>query len=165
MGLDMWLNVRTSLRDWEFEEPEKRQTKEVSTVLEMIGFSRDDIDQPTIYVEVPVIYWRKANAVHGWFITNCTDGTDECQPIRVSRETLEHLRNDAMRVLSLRGDIQGVEEAECYLPPTPGFFFGSTEINEHYYNDLQYTVEEITKVLNKVPVNDWYTSFIYQASW
>ena len=36
-------------------------------------------------------YWRKANAVHSWFVENCQDGIDECQLSEVSREDLEDL--------------------------------------------------------------------------
>jgi hypothetical protein len=37
-------------------------------------------------------YWRKANAVHGWFVRECADGVDECQEIPVSKIKLLELQ-------------------------------------------------------------------------
>lgn len=47
-------------------------------------------------------YWRKANAVHGWFVRECADGVDECQEIFVSREQLSKLRADCNNALANR---------------------------------------------------------------
>lgn len=45
-------------------------------------------------------YWRKANAIHGWFVNECADGVDECQEIPVSREQLERLLAVTREVLA-----------------------------------------------------------------
>lgn len=164
MGLDMWLYVRQYVSDWEFDGP-KRQTKELNNILEIVGWTRDEIDQPYVIVETPVMYWRKANAIHGWFIDNCADGEDNCQPVRVSRKQLVELRDTTKKVLSMRGDITAQEEAELYLPPTSGFFFGSTDIDEYYYQDLEHTLEGLDNLLNKIPEENYSTEFTYQASW
>lgn len=164
MGLDMWLYARQYVSDWEFDGP-NRKTKELNSILESVGWSRDEVDEPFVQIEIPVMYWRKANAIHGWFISNCADGEDNCQPIRVSREKLVELRDAAKKVLSMRDDITAQEEAELYLPPTPGFFFGSTEVDQWYYDDLEKTVEGLDIILNKVPEEDRNTTFTYQASW
>ena len=160
----MWLYVRQSVSDYDFEGS-KKQTKELDNILSSVGWTRDEIDEPQAYVELPVVYWRKANAIHGWFITHLTDGNDECQPIRVTKELLAELRDTAKQVLSMRDDVMGEEKANLYLPPMPGFFFGSTNIDEYYYKDLEYTIEELDRVLSKVKDDDWTTSFRYQASW
>lgn len=164
MGLDMWLYARQYVSDWEFDGP-KRKTKELNSILESVGWSRDEVDEPFVQVEIPVMYWRKANAIHGWFIDNCADGVDDCQPVRVSREKLVELRDAAKKVLSMRGDITAQEEAELYLPPISGFFFGSTNVDEYYYQDLEHTLEGLDNILNKVTEEDHSTTFTYQASW
>ena len=46
------------------------------------------------------VYWRKANAIHGWFVRNCQDGVDECEPADVTREQLEQLVADCRTVLA-----------------------------------------------------------------
>ena len=47
------------------------------------------------------------------------------------------------------------------LQPTAGFFFGSLEKDEWYYNDLMETIDIIDKALS---LNDGW-EIIYQASW
>lgn len=164
MGLDMWLYARQYVADWEFD-PVNSKPKELNSILELVGWSRDEIDEPFVQVEIPIMYWRKANAIHGWFIDNCADGEDNCQPVRVPREQLVELRDATKKVLSMRGDITAQEEAELYLPPTSGFFFGSTDVDEYYYQDLEHTLEGLDNILNKVPEDDHNTTFTYQASW
>ena len=112
-----------------------------------------------IQIDYPVVYWRKANAIHGWFVNECAGGVDECQPIYVSREslvTLRDLANQAAHQPAMAGNI---------LPPTGGFFFGSYEIDEWYIQDMKYTVTALNHVLATIPADDWDWSFIYQASW
>ena len=36
-------------------------------------------------------YWRKANAVHNWFVDNVQDGNDGCKHYWVSKEDLQKL--------------------------------------------------------------------------
>lgn len=47
-------------------------------------------------------YWRKANAVHGWFVRECAGGVDECQEIIVPRDYLSRLRADCNNALANR---------------------------------------------------------------
>ncbi len=90
---------------------------------------------------VGVIYWRKANAIHSWFVENIQAGEDNCQPHCVSREQLVKLQNICKEV------IEDNTKASKLLPTKAGFFFGSTEYDEVYFFDLHYTVEKIGEVL------------------
>jgi hypothetical protein len=47
------------------------------------------------------------------------------------------------------------------LPPASGFFFGSLEIDEWYWQDIDTTIETIDTCL-QMP-DEW--SFKYQSSW
>ena len=47
-------------------------------------------------------YWRKANAVHGWFVRECADGVDECQEIPVSKIKLLELQAHCLIALMKR---------------------------------------------------------------
>ena len=47
------------------------------------------------------------------------------------------------------------------LEPTQGFFFGSYEKDEWYYQDLKNTIEGITRALQLPDSFEFY----YQASW
>ena len=55
-------------------------------------------------------YWRKANAIHGWFVRELAGGVDECQPIHVSRENLVTLRQLCLEALRDR-NVNEVPEA------------------------------------------------------
>ena len=116
------------------------------------------IGSVSAYVKVEVGYWRKVNAIHEYFVCNCANGVDECQEIEVYRETLVALK-DICGQLSLTKD---VEQAKELLSPKGGFFFGSTEIDEYYFDKIEHTYELLTKILEKTP-EDY--DFIYRASW
>lgn len=103
-----------------------------------------------------VAYWRKANAIHGWFM-QLTD-KDDCTPVHVSMNALIQLRDDVQKVLD-EGTLEAVME---YLPPTSGFFFGDTEVNEYYWMELKETLTKLNEIIEES--NDD-TQFEYQASW
>ncbi len=106
-------------------------------------------------------YWRKANAVHRWFVENVQNNEDECKPHVVTRVQLEDLLEDCMLVLSNRGDD---ELAEQVLPTGSGFFFGGTQYDDWYFDCLEYTVDKLKEVLEN-PSYDENTEFVYQSSW
>lgn len=99
-------------------------------------------------------YWRKANAIHKWFVDEIQDGVDECQKSYVSPEKLDELKNLCKQVLA------DPSLAETLLPTQSGFFFGSTDYNEWYFRDLEQTVE----IIEKLPDPGKF-DFYYQASW
>jgi hypothetical protein len=112
-----------------------------------------------ISVSYPVGYWRKANAIHGWFVNELAGGVDECQDIYVPREKLVELRDlckSAVSQPAMAGEI---------LPPVQGFFFGGYEIDEYYIQDLSDTVKMIDHILSIVPEDNWEWEFVYRASW
>ena len=48
---------------------------------------------------IEVGYWRKANAIHNWFVVNVASGEDDCSSYPVSQDQLECLRNLCHRLL------------------------------------------------------------------
>jgi hypothetical protein len=94
-------------------------------------------------------YWRKFNALHGWFVDNVQDGKDECQLSReINRDDFE----------SLLADLE-----EDSLEPTSGFFFGSTCKDEWYRKDVEETIAVVKKILDEV---DFKTErLMYRSSW
>jgi hypothetical protein len=52
--------------------------------------------------------------------------------------------------------------AESLLPPVEGFFFGSTEIDEYYWEDIDSTIKQLEKAMEKYD-DKW--SFEYSSSW
>jgi hypothetical protein len=49
------------------------------------------------------------------------------------------------------------------LPPREGFFFGGTDIDEWYWNDLKSTIAQLERVLTLPEFDN--LSFYYQSSW
>ena len=110
-------------------------------------------------------YWRKANAIHNWFVNNCGDGEDTCQQMYVSLEKLEELLDACKQVSKDHG------LAPVLLPTQDGFFFGSTEYDDWYFDKIEDTIKIIEPVIeflknikDKCKSNDWW-DVVYQASW
>ena len=110
----------------------------------------------TATLQVQVAYWRKANQIHKWFVDHVQDGNDNCEEYRVTRDQLQLLLDNCKLVLINK------EEAPNLLPPQEGFFFGSYEYDEFYWQDIQDTIDQIEKILNEYP-EEW--EFQYQSSW
>lgn len=149
MGLDMTLTARRHVS--EYTDPELHAM--MNALTESIRFGSD------IYaIEVEAIYWRKANAIHKWFVDNVQDGRDECQRTRVTREQLVEL----LRVITDVVDYP--EQAQELLPTQSGCFFGSTEINDRYWDELTRTRDRLREILEQTDIrNEW--DFYYQSSW
>jgi hypothetical protein len=115
---------------------------------------------PGVTVKTCVAYWRKANSIHKWFC-DLDGGRDECQPIDVRVSDLRKLRDLANVVLFQPANAASV------LPTQSGFFFGPTEYDEWYMDDMRNTVTQLDEVLADIPIDasDWDYRFIYQASW
>lgn len=116
-------------------------------------------------VAVNVAYWRKANQIHQWFVDNVQDGNDNCSEYYVAEEQLEELRNVCNEILANREDADLAEEL---LPPSEGFFFGTTDLDEWYYGDVEYTANRLKEILDIAKADrdkNEYVSFYYQSSW
>ena len=161
MGLDMYLYRREYISGWDWNDNPK-EMKMYSDILEYTGAKRC-AGSPHAQVEICVAYWRKANAIHGYFVQEHGGGVDECQSIYVSRSDLEKLRTACSSVLLAPAGI-GMEDvaAQHGLLPTRGFFFGSYEMDDWYMEDIKNTIEMIDEVLAS---SGEYSDFIYRASW
>ena len=101
-------------------------------------------------------YWRKANAIHKWFVDNIQDGEDDCCYHReVTQEDLEELRDICNEILC------NPDVAEDRLPTQDGFFFGDTQYNEWYIEDLRTTIDIIDEVLK---TTDFEKEMVYYVS-
>ena len=150
MGLDMYLTGKRYMSDYKHEDQLLKESVNRP-------FEGTPMHGAINEVSAEVMYWRKANAVHNWFVKTCQDGRDECQTSYVSREQLTQLRDLCREVLA---DKRAAEK----LPPTSGFFFGSTDIDDGYFSDLQYTADTLDAIIdNPDAYKEW--EFFYRASW
>ncbi len=192
MGLDMYLNKKTYVQKWKHAPKEKQ----FSVSVKRGGKSLKSIKNADItYVEEQVAYWRKANQIHNWFINNCADGDENRSTMYVSEEQLQDLLNLCEDVLSkaklVKGKIkngerlntetrqfepimedgsyiENKEEIEELLPTTSGFFFGSTDYDEYYIQDIKETIKQLEAILENAKVakeEGLYPSYTYEASW
>jgi hypothetical protein len=152
MGLDMHLSKRTYVQNWDYMEPEERYTITVA------GPSAAHIRPERItYIEEEVMYWRKANAIHKWFVQNCQNGVDECQETYISRDQVETL------LTTLRTIVADPSLAKELLPPTSGFFFGSTELDDWYWDNVKRTIPVLEQLLEDRNAHNF--SVHYRAGW
>jgi len=147
MGLDMYLTQRI----WIGGEYEQRQAK--GSVDITLGEPPEHIKIPATKVSAilcRVGYWRKANQIHKWFVHNVQNGEDECREFYVSREQLAELKELCEQALTTKD--------ASLLPTQEGFFFGNTEIDEGYWQDIEDTI----KIISDLPEDG---DFYYQSSW
>lgn len=165
MGLDMWLycnsrKVCESANDgsdqYELEE------------------SRNNV----------ALYWRKANAIHAWMVAHVQGGEDNCGLYEVEPADLMKLLGACREVLGSTklveyGRTQKLADpavAKALLPTQSGFFFGSTDYDQWYWWDIEFTankLEQLTKDLVPFGANgaahkdepDWRVRFYYLSSW
>jgi hypothetical protein len=149
MVLDMYLNADVYMS--KYTDVDKRDI-----ICDVIGIKPNDGNIGSVDVSVEVGYWRKANAIHKWFVDNCQDGVDDCRKAYVSAGALVMLCDICKSVLSNHS------LAEELLPCESGFFFGSTDYDEYYYGYLEYTVELIETILEEYGDEQM---FSYQSSW
>lgn len=135
----------------------------------------------TNYVGIDVTeeigYWRKANAIHNWFVENVQNGEDDCETYVVSKDKIKELKkicervydslddNDMKKVVNEDGFEEEVynntEIAEELLPTVDGFFFGGTGYTKWYKDSLLDTIH----ICNDCEFVADDMEFLYHSSW
>lgn len=191
MGLDMYLYRTKKVEGLVAEDYEaiENAVSNISLKKDFVSIENtmDKEDYKPVFAELNVVvkqrgkysswcsifedmgYWRKANAIHSFFVEQTQGGEDKCQTSIVPKEVLEDLLDRCVRVLKLKkiyltdGIIKDGVGAEDLLPTQGGFFFGGTEFDEWYFQNVAETKRIITKVLKHT---DFDTQVIcYRASW
>ena len=148
------------------------------------------------------IEWRKANAIHRWFVGNVQGGKDDCGIYEVDVSDLVKLHDACKTVLDstelVEAEIRNgytfeggkmvdiVEKGQVLadpstaidvLPTQGGFLFGSTDYDQWYWGDLEFTERKLATLLDSLvpgdrPWNvhaegedDWNVRFYYHSSW
>ena len=160
MGLDMYLEASFSTRAYvrptdqdyadmrEGKEVKIEKSPELEDAIAAIGFENAPIDHAYNYMTYvfPIITWRKANAIHKFFVDTCQEGNDNCQRHYVSREHLEELLEIINTILAVKTPAARETKAKELLPTESGFFFGTEEYDDWYYKDLEDTKKTLEKV-------------------
>lgn len=174
----MYLHRKTYVKNWDHMDPEELHQIDVKLNNEEHSYIKKD---KISTIEEEVGYWRKANAIHKWFVDNVQDGEDDCREYYVEWEQLEELLKICKDVKALHENKEeGIDEQtpETLLPTQSGFFFGGTDYDEYYFQDIKDTIKILEPLveLNKKIHDDVYDkskphkrldipSYWYQSSW
>lgn len=152
MGLDMYLTKRTYVKRWSHIAPEHQ----FKVTVERGGQAYEPIrsDRITNIIE-EVAYWRKANAIHRWFVANVQNGEDDCGEYSVSTDQLAEL-------LAAAKQASEAADPAAVLPTQGGFFFGNTDYGEDYKADLADTIRQLEPLLAE---DNTQSDLFYRASW
>lgn len=109
-----------------------------------------------------VHYWRKANSIHNWILKETGTSSDfnaGDNDIEITKDMLIKFVEQAKTVLKDRSD----ETSERLIPSCSGFFFGSTEYDEWYYDDIKDTAEKFLELVNTFDFEGY--KLLYSCSW
>lgn len=169
MGLDMYLSAKEYVSRWDYSDgyDNRKETEKFAQIADGSPVARMFLSEDSNGMELTytVMYWRKANAIHQWFVDNVQEGEDNCGEYYVSKENLKSLASVCGGVMLNNTDKDYIKE---HLPPQSGFFFGSTEIDEWYFDDVRRTYEGLTDLVakaEKLEEQGIYMTFSYHSSW
>jgi hypothetical protein len=151
MGLDMYLTAKRYLCQY----PEDGDDAKLAKAIGALPLGNRGMRVKEVSCEA--MYWRKANAIHKWFVDNCQGGVDDCDEYYVDKEKLQKLADDCQKILDDHS------QAPDVLPTQSGFFFGSTEFDEYFWEEIQRTVHNIRILLNNAEFDRW--ELYYRSSW
>ena len=107
------------------------------------------------------VYWRKANQIRKWFVENLEyeqdPKSDSLENVRVPKEKLEELLDTVTTVLN------NPYLADELLPTEAGFFFGSCNYDNWYFNQLESTKRQLEEILSTT--NFETEDVYYDESW
>lgn len=172
MGLDMFLNRK---RDLNWEEIQGLQDKFPETKNPIYGIKEE------------IAYWRKANQIHNFFMKKDVNGEDRQADVdindikellkickRLKRElrltkgkihTGTRFTKDGKKEIYEEGEIiANPKLAEELLPTRAGFFFGDTDYDSYYYEQICEAIPILQKIVDE---HNKYNnvSYEYIASW
>jgi len=156
MGLDMYLTARKLIGGTTSVDASER--KEFQRILRAVGAGGLKLESKAVSVSLCLIYWRKANQIHRFFVQEVQGGDSECRQKGATRDQL-------FKLLELCREVQNDKtKAATLLPTQTGFFFGSTLYDDHYFLDIAHTIIQLEIVLADDILKDGWR-FIYQSSW
>ena len=179
MYLEGSFSRRAYVRPTDQDYADMREGKEVTIeksqalidALEATGLQNAPIEHHWNHLTYvfPIITWRKANAIHKFFVDEVQDGNDNCERHYVSRETLQELLDRITTILDIKTPVAREMKAEELLPTdNEGCFFGTKEYDDWYYKDLEDTKKTLEKVFEyeeNAEAGKCFDSFYYQSSW
>lgn len=116
-----------------------------------------------------VAYWRKANQIRQWIVTNCGyDSNSNVEYFLITKEQLKKLYTDCKNIIekyengSEKITTELVDYCKEVMPTKSGFFFGDTAIDEWYFEDIKNTLRQVADILINT---DFDKEDIYYYEW
>lgn len=185
MWLDMYMRKQYEVINYEWQEGPKYEVT-VTQGWEPVPWL-EDFEVYLIVTEA--MYWRKANAIHNWFVENVQGWEDNCQEYDVDHSDLIELMKLCKQVLDTavivkweinnwystspnwekvynkeQGEYIQNAEAISELLPTWGWcFFGSTDYDQWYLNDIKDTYDWLVRETESPLFKK--CDYMYQSSW
>lgn len=178
LGLDQWLYKKNYVKNWDHDKEK--------AIINLAGEKTVGIKPERIaYITEEIFYWRKANQIHAFFMA---DQEDHCQDIHVTPLKLQDLHALCTQIINECPLVDGVvgngksfkdgewvqntelgkilsnqELAHKLLPTQEGFFFGNTEYNQYYMEDIVATKEMLDELFKQPKWN--HADYTYSPSW
>ena len=93
----MYLSKKTYVKQWSHNKPEDQY--EVSVKKGGVTYPNIRTERVS-YVTEELMYWRKANQIHGWFVNNCEEDIPDVK-YSLGREQLVELVDICKKVLEI----------------------------------------------------------------
>ena len=164
MGLDMYFYARkTTYKSFsKWDKPDRADETNYPEDLKTFSDYIYDRNFKSVQTETSyqIGYFRKFNALHSYIVKTFADGVDNCQEILLYKEDVEKIKKVLDDVLNAH---QQVEKAKEILPTQSGFFFGGTDYDEFYFEDVKDAADLMQSFLDNFDFENY--QLVYQASW
>lgn len=167
----MYAVRRLHTKQWDFLPADERYAVQIARGGKPVpGIQPERITD----IDEEVMYWRKANHIHAWFVDNVQNGNDDCRSYLVDWEELRTLLSLCKKVIEASKLVnatvyagtaydqdhpEGIAQyepgkvikddavARRLLPTRHGFFFGNEGYDEGYLNDVVETRDWAERML------------------
>lgn len=164
MGLDMYFyarkNTYESFSRWDRErDPNAEDKTNYPRDLNVFAayIAEHNFKSCDIIQKYQIGYFRKFNALHQYIVDQAADGEDNCQVIFLDKEDVEKLYNIMCEIL------KDNTKAPELLPTAEGFFFGSTQYDDWYFQNVENARDLFNMILQNFNFEEY--ELAYQASW
>lgn len=178
--------IQNYINDWGIDEDDLKINTEIIEHLRPYthyittnyGFKQLTLSTSDSNDNPEIMYWRKANAIHNWFVENVQNGVDDCNYYEVSIDQIYDLMDRCGKILATMPKLENILASEEYnyvfptkaietaqeiLPTTSGFFFGDTNYNYFYFKEILDTYNELKKLAEDFDSEKYF--YYYHSSW
>ena len=164
MGLDMYFYARkTTYKSFsKWDKPDRADETNYPEDLKIFSDYIYDRNFKSVQTETryQIGYFRKFNALHSYIVKTFANGIDNCQDIILYKEDVEKIKKVLDDVLNVH---QQAEKAKEILPTQSGFYFGGTDYDEFYFDEVKVAADLMQSFLDNFDFESY--QLVYQASW